>query len=90
MNKMIIVGVIVWLLFGFASVIIYCWNDLRGKEFDTILNEKYETYPSLILLGFFTFICALLDTHIVNKFFTWLVYKICNIGVKKYNHNTEE
>ena len=77
-----------WFLVGVFSLVFFCINDMRGKEF----NPNYFDHDDglcffMIFFGYISFIivCIFLVYEKVyeNKLLSKLIYKIANIGVKK-------
>lgn len=82
----IILGIIVWLFFGLISFLFLCAEDMRGKEFDKdyFKNDGYILASIfIIMLGIISFIIYIIYEFFKKINFTKLIYKICNIGVKK-------
>ena len=76
-----------WFIVGLISAMILWISDMRGKEF----NENYFDSTAilisivLIVLGYVSpFMIFWLFTS-EKKYFTKLIYKIANIGLKKNN-----
>ena len=74
-----------WFIIGLICVMAICVSDMRGKEFD----PDYFNGPTVgmyILLIMFGYVSILITYYLFaseKKYFTRLIYKICNIGVKK-------
>ncbi len=86
--------VISWFLVGFFTLL-YIWiDDMRGQEFDPYYFEQEGAiFISLlmIVLGYISpIICFLIYiSEYDKKPFTKLIYKLCNIGIKKKEENEE-
>lgn len=78
-----------WFVLGLICVMIICVSDMRGQEFD----EDYFDAPIvtmfiiLIMLGYISIFITYYLFASEKKYFTRLIYKICNIGVKRNDQN---
>lgn len=74
-----------WFVAGLICVMTICVSDMRGKDFDPDYFNTPTTcmFIILIILGYVSIFitCYLFASE--KKYFTRLIYKICNIGVKK-------
>lgn len=77
--------VIVWLLCGFIALILECSKDMRNKKFnsDYFKNETIFLAIATILMGTISLVIYICCFAYDNRLFTRLIYKICNIGIKK-------
>lgn len=95
--KIFLVVILVWLLCGFISTVIYYVPIIRGNEFRSCnFNDFYEMCLFFFLFGVFGLIIMLnlvYDRFIRKREFCLLqklVYKIANIGVKKNNREDSD
>ena len=74
-----------WFVVGLICMMIICVSDMRGKEFDPdYFNEPMATtFIILIILGYISIFITYYLFACEKKYFTRLIYKICNIGVKR-------
>lgn len=76
-----------WFIVGLISAMILWISDMRGKEF----NENYFDSTAilisivLIMLGYISLFMIFWLFTSEKKYFTKLIYKISNIGLKKNN-----
>ena len=78
-----ILFLISWFLVGFLSIVFACIKDMRGKEFDpNYFNEGIGVVLFLIAFGYISVIIVIFCYIYEENYFTKLIYKIANIGVK--------
>lgn len=74
-----------WFIVGLICVMTICVSDLRGKEFNPDYFDGSTVYIFIFLITF-GYISIFITYYLFaseKKYFTRLIYKICNIGVKK-------
>lgn len=76
-----------WFVVGLICVMVICVSDMRGEEFDPdYFNAPMVTmFIILIIFGYISIFITYYLFASEKKYFTRLIYKICNIGVKKIN-----
>ena len=74
-----------WFVVGLICVMVICVSDMRGKEFDPdYFNTPMVTmFIILIIFGYISIFITYYLFASEKKYFTRLIYKICNIGVKR-------
>ena len=74
-----------WFVVGLICVMTICVSDMRGKEFDPdyFNTPMISMFIILIILGYISIFITYYLFASEKKYFTRLIYKICNIGVKK-------
>lgn len=94
MYAKILISIVIWFFLGFISIILAHFKEYRNEKFQYIYIYIYDLDSEDIFLfigGFISFIVTLIAFMSIiseeNKPITKLVYKICNIDVKK---NTKE
>ena len=85
--------VISWLVVGFICMFGMWIDSMRGIEFDPdfFYEEDIITVSILLfILGYISLLIIFLALMKDKKYFTKLIYKIANIGVKKDKASNEE
>lgn len=78
-----------WFVAGLICVMTICVSDMRGKEFDPdyFSTSTVGMFVILIIFGYISIFITYYLFASEKKYFTRLIYKICNIGVKRTNKN---
>lgn len=77
--------ILLWFAIGFASVVAIWILDMRGKEYDESYFEQGGMLMTALIMTIFGFISPIIVLIVVTedkKYFTKLIYKIANFGVK--------
>jgi hypothetical protein len=78
-----------WFVVGLICVAVICVSDMRDKEFDPDYFDGPTVFIFILLITF-GYISIFITYYLFaseKKYFTRLIYKICNIGVKRTNKN---
>lgn len=84
-NLNFILWIASWFVVGLISVMIIWISDMRGKEFDENYFEEGSILAFMVLV-IFGYVSPFIVYYVFTsekKYFTRLIYKICNIGIKK-------
>ena len=74
-----------WFVVGLVCMLSLWINEMRGKEFDEDFFTEDVVFVSfvLVILGFISPFLLYAACTKEKKYFTRLIYKIANIGVRK-------
>lgn len=86
-NLNLILWIASWFVVGLISVMIIWISDMRGKEFNENYFEEGSAFVFMVLV-IFGYVSPFIVCYVFTsekKYFTKLIYKIANIGLKKNN-----
>lgn len=77
--------IISWFAAGFIAAMSVCISDMRGQPFDENYfdNGIWFVFLLIIVIGYISFIIALMVFMNEKRLLAKLIYRIANIGTKK-------